>query len=232
MKKLLRYFTAGEIILWAVSVTIVIVSFCIFDRQNYLSLTASLIGVTALIFCSKGNPIGQGLMIIFCLLYAVISLTYSYYGEMMTYLGMSLPMATVSLISWLRNPYGDSKAQVKVNKISKKEFLILVGITAGVTVASYFILKVFGTSNLLTSTFSVTTSFFAAYLTFRRSPYFALAYAFNDIVLIILWIMATIENISYVSVIICFAVFLVNDLHSFIKWKIMEKNQANQIEEP
>ena len=188
-------------------------------------------GVTALIFCAKGNPIGQGLMIIFCLLYAVISYTYSYYGEMMTYLGMSLPMATVSLIAWLRNPFGKSKAQVKVNKVGKKEFLILLGITSAVTVASYFILKVFGTANLLTSTFSVTTSFFAAYLTFRRSPYFALAYALNDIVLIVLWILATIDNISYVSVIICFAVFLVNDIHGFTKWKMMEKNQR-AIEEP
>ena len=231
MKKLFRYFTVGELILWLASVTTVIVSFCLFDRQNYLSLSASLIGVTALIFCAKGNPIGQGMMIVFCLLYGVISLTYSYYGEMMTYLGMSLPMATVSLIAWLRNPFGDSKAQVKVNKVGKKEFLILIGITAAVTVASYFILKTFGTANLLTSTFSVTTSFFAAYLTFRRSPYFALAYAINDIVLIILWIMATIEDISYISVIICFAVFLVNDLHSFIKWKIMEKTQA-MIDEP
>ena len=231
MKKLFRYFTVGEIILWAASIATIIISFCLFDRQNYLSLSASLVGVTALIFCAKGNPIGQGLMIVFSLLYAVISFTYSYYGEMMTYLGMSLPMAAVSLISWLRNPYGDSKAQVKVNKVGKKELIILICITAVVTVASYFILNIFGTANLLTSTFSVTTSFFAAYLTFRRSPYFALAYALNDIVLIILWIMATVEDISYVSVIICFAVFLVNDLHGFIKWKMMEKNQA-QIEEP
>lgn len=231
MKRILRYFTVGELILWAASIATIIISFCLFDRQNYLSLSASLVGVTALIFCAKGNPIGQGLMIIFCLLYAVISYTYSYYGEMMTYLGMSLPMATVSLIAWLRNPFGKSKAQVKVNKVGKKEFLILLGITSAVTVASYFILKVFGTANLLTSTFSVTTSFFAAYLTFRRSPYFALAYALNDIVLIVLWILATIDNISYVSVIICFAVFLVNDIHGFTKWKMMEKNQR-AIEEP
>ena len=231
MKRLLRYFSTGEIILWAASIATIIISFCLFDRQNYLSLCASLVGVTALIFCAKGNPIGQGLMIIFCLLYAVISYTYSYYGEMMTYLGMSLPMATVSLIAWLRNPFGKSKAQVKVNKVGKTEFLALIGMTLAVTVISYFVLNAFGTANLLTSTFSVTTSFFAAYLTFRRSPFFALAYAVNDIVLIILWIMATIDDISYVSVIICFAVFLVNDLHSFIKWRRMEKMQR-EIEEP
>jgi len=211
--------------LWGASIATIVVSFCIFDRQNYLSLCASLIGVTALIFCAKGNPIGQALMMIFSILYAIISFTYAYYGEMMTYLGMSMPMAAVSLISWLKNPYKGNKAEVKINHISRRELLLLIGLSAIITVASYFLLKWFGTANLLTSTFSVATSFFAAYLTFRRSPYFALAYALNDIVLIILWIMATLTDISYISVIICFAVFLVNDLHGFISWKQMEKRQ-------
>lgn len=36
---------------------------------------------------------------------------------------------------------------------------------------------------------------------------------------------ATITDISYVSVIICFVVFLVNDLYGFIIWKRMKKIQ-------
>ena len=34
-------------------------------------------------------------------------------------------------------------------------------------------------------------------LTIFRSPYYAVAYSFNDIVLIILWVLATIENPAY-----------------------------------
>ena len=60
---------------------------------------------------------------------------------------------------------------------------------------------------------------------FRRSPYFALAYAANDVVLIVLWILAARENISYLSVIICFVMFLVNDLYGYFSWKRMEKRQ-------
>ena len=92
-------------------------------------------------------------------------------------------------------------------------------------------LKTFGTANLTASVISVSTSFFAAYLTFRRSPYFALAYGLNDIALIVLWILAVLDDPSYVSVIICFAVFLVNDIHSFVRWKQMEKRQS-KLEEP
>ena len=94
-----------------------------------------------------------------------------------------------------------------------------------VTVIFYFVLRYFNTANLVPSTLSVTTSFIAVYLTFRRSPYFALAYAMNDVVLIVLWILASITDISYLSVVICFVVFFVNDMYGFINWRRMEKKQ-------
>ena len=100
-------------------------------------------------------------------------------------------------------------------------------LTAVVTFVFYFILDHFNTANMIPSTLSVTTSFIAVYLTFRRSPYFALAYAANDVVLIVLWTIAAKENISYLSVTICFVMFLVNDLYGFVSWKRMEKRQMN-----
>ena len=190
-----------------------------------MTLAASLIGVTSLIFNAKGNPIGQALMVVFSLLYGAISYTFSYFGEMITYLGMTGPMALFALIAWLRNPYKGNRAEVAVNKIGKWESAFMYALTTVVTVVFYFILDHFNTANMIPSTISVTTSFIAVYLTFRRSPYFALAYAANDIVLIVLWIFAARENISYLSVIICFVMFLVNDLYGFINWKRMEQRQ-------
>ncbi len=226
MKKLFGYFTRFEITLWVSSVLFITVSFLLFDRSNYLSFIASLVGATALIFNAKGNPIGQFLFIIFGALYGIISYSFAYYGEMITYMGMTVPMAFISLISWLKNPYKNKKSEVEVSGIKKKEIWFLIPITIIVTVVFYFILKEFGTANIVPSTFSVTTSFVAVYLTFRRSPYFALIYAFNDIVLIVLWILATFKDVSYLSVIICFVMFLFNDLYSFINWKRMQKRQA------
>lgn len=94
-----------------------------------------------------------------------------------------------------------------------------------VTAVFYGVLAAFDTANLIISTLSVATSFVAAYLTFRRSPYYALAYAANDVVLIALWTLAAWEDRTYVSVVVCFAAFLVNDLYGFVRWKRMEKRQ-------
>ena len=225
MKKLTNYFSKGELILWGGSAGLILISFFLFDRVNFMTLAASLIGITSLIFSAKGNPIGQALMVVFSLLYGVISYTFSYFGEMITYLGMTGPMALFAFVSWLRNPYNGNHAEVAVNRLENKELVLMYVLTALVTVGFYFILDYFHTANMIPSTLSVTTSFIAVYLTFRRSPYFALAYAANDVVLIVLWIMAAAEDISYLSVIICFVMFLVNDLYGFVSWKRMEKRQ-------
>jgi len=224
-KDLVRYFTKEERWLWLSSVILIIISFCIFDRENYMTLCASLIGVTSLIFNAKGNPFGQLLMVIFSLLYGMISYTFAYYGEMITYLGMTMPMAVFALISWLRNPYNGNRAEVKVNRISRKEVVFMWILAAVVTVVFYFILAYFHTANIIPSTLSVTTSFVAVYLTFRRSPYFAVAYASNDVVLIVLWVLASMSDVRYISVVVCFAAFLVNDIYGFVNWRKMEKRQ-------
>jgi len=228
-RKTTAYFSKTEWILWGSSVLLIVLSFCIFDRENHLTLLASLIGVTSLIFNAKGNPLGQFLMVLFSLLYGIISFTFAYYGEMITYLGMTMPMAFFALVSWLRNPYQGNKAEVKVNTIDSAETRLMWLLTAAVTVVFYFVLAWFNTVNLLPSTLSVTTSFVAVYLTFRRSPYFALAYAANDVVLIVLWVLASIYDIRYVSVVVCFGAFLVNDIYGFISWKNMKIRQSHGV---
>lgn len=229
VKSIVSYFSKSEIMLWVSSVGLIIVSFYIFDRENFLTLAASLIGVTSLIFNAKGNPVGQFLMIIFSLLYGIISFTFAYYGEMLTYLGMTMPMAIFALISWLKNPYNGNKSEVKVNRISKKESIFMWIAAIVVTIIFYFILSAFNTANIVPSTLSVTTSFVAVYLTFRRNPYYAVGYAANDIVLIILWSLAMLENISYFSVVVCFIAFLANDIYGFVSWRKMEKRQSENI---
>lgn len=219
------YFSKAEIALWCSSTALIVISFCIFDRKNYLSLFASLIGVTSLIFNAKGNPFGQFLMVVFSLLYGIISFTFAYYGEMITYLGMTMPMAIFALASWLKNPYNGNRAEVKVNSIGKIETFFMCVITVMVTVLFYFVLALFKTANIVPSTLSVTTSFIAVYLTFRRSPYFALAYAANDIVLIVLWVLASISEIRYISVVVCFAAFFVNDIYGYINWQKIKARQ-------
>jgi len=223
--KIKKYFSRNDIILWLVSVAVTVISFCIFDRKNYMTLCASLTGVTSLIFNAKGNPLGQLLMVVFSLMYGIISYSFSYYGEMITYIGMTMPMAVFALISWLRKPFEGNRAEVKVNSISIYECTFMWVLTALVTWVFYFILKYFNTANIIPSTLSVTTSFLAVYLTFRRSPFFAIAYAANDVILIILWILASMHDTRYISVVVCFMAFLANDIYGYISWKKMKLRQ-------
>ena len=226
-KSALNYFSAGELILWCSSIFLIVASFSVFDRTNYTTLTASVIGATSLIFTAKGNPIGQLFMVIFSIMYGIISYTFSYYGEMVTYLGMTAPMTVFSLVSWLRNPFSGNHAEVKVNSIKKHEIVFMLALTAIVTAVFFFVLDFFQTANIIPSTLSVATSFLAVYLIFRRSAYYALAYAANDIVLIVLWALATVSDISYLSVAICFVMFLANDIYGFVNWLKMQRRQKN-----
>lgn len=225
LRSLFGYFTRSEKILWCSSVLLIVVTFAVFDRESYMTLSASLIGATSLIFNAKGNPIGQALIVIFSIIYGVISYSFAYYGEMITYLGMTAPMAVFALFSWLRNPFQGNRAEVRVNTVRLPEIGFMLILTAAVTVVFYFILKFFHTANLIPGTLSVTTSFIAVYLTFRRSAFFALAYAANDIVLIFLWVYAAMTDTSYISVAVCFVMFLVNDIYGFANWLKIKQRQ-------
>lgn len=145
---ILKYFSKGEITLWSMSALLILISFLIFDRERYVTLIASLIGVTSLIFNAKGNPLGQFLIIIFSVIYSMISFSFAYYGEMITYLGMTTPMAIAALISWLRNPFEGNRSEVRVNKLEKKEIIFMFILTAVVSVVFFFILGALDTVNL------------------------------------------------------------------------------------
>lgn len=216
--------------LWLFSLAVILLSGLIsavmFKKTDILSLTASAIGVTALIFVAKGQVLGQLLTVLFAIFYGIISVLFTYYGEMITYLFMTAPMAVLTAIEWIKHPY-HSTQEVAVHKASRRQLFIMSLLAILTTSVFYFILKALGTANLLFSTISVTTSFVASYLTFLRSPYYAAGYAANDVVLIILWTLASVEDFSYLPMIACFVMFLANDLYGFYNWKKMQQRQLS-----
>ena len=117
---------------------IIVVSNIFSANVNVLTLVASCVGVTSLIIAAKGNVWSQILMILFSILYGIISWQFHYWGEML------------------------------------------------------------------------------------RSSYYAVGYAANDIILIVLWIMATIKDPSYFSVTIIFTIFFFFDLYGFVSWRKRE----------
>ena len=218
--------TKFEFNLWLISLLVVCSSAFLSGIENILYTIAAAIGVTALIFVSKGDVIGQIITVIFSIFYGIISLTFNYYGEMITYVFMTTPMAILATISWYKHPFKDR--EVEVNHISKNEIIFMFILSIFVTFVFYLILDFLNTPNIFFSTLSITTSFIASYLTFRRSPYYALAYSANDIVLMILWCLASFLDIKYLSMVLCFFMFLFNDLYGFINWKRIKYSQEKK----
>lgn len=221
-----RRLTRFELGLWICSMAMTVISFVASGDGHVLSLIASLIGATALIFVARGEVPGMVLSLVFAILYAVISLEFRYYGEMITYLCMSAPISLASIISWIRHPYRDT-TQVQISRLKRGHVGVLLALTALVTVAFYFILEYFDTANLEVSTVSVATSFLASGLLVLRSPIYAVAYMVNDVVLIVLWVMACLSDLSYLPMVMCFAMFLVNDSYCFFNWMRMRRAQES-----
>ena len=224
----MKSFTKFELGLWAVSVSVVTASFIIGGNFRVLTLIASLIGVTALIFVAKGDVTGQVLTVVFSVLYSVISFEFTYYGEMITYMFMTAPIAAMSVYTWIRHPEEKGKREVSIARLSLKKTIMLCITAVIVTVIFYFILRYFNNANLLFSTISITTSFLASALMLFRSSAYALAYGANDIILIILWVMASLEDMAYLPMVMCFAMFLVNDIYSFYSWQKRKKLQEEK----
>ena len=194
MNNPIKSLTRREWCLWLASLAVVLIANQITPELDPLTMTAALVGVTSLVFAAKGNVWSQVLMIVFSILYGVISFRFHYWGEMITYLGMTLPMAVWSTVTWLKNPSKENGSEVAIQTLARSHLAALAASTVAVAAVFYYILKLLDTPNLFFSTVSIITSFLAAALTMLRSSYYAVGYAANDVVLIVLWVMASMKN--------------------------------------
>jgi len=58
-----------------------------------------------------------------------------------------------------------------------------------------------------------------------RNPWYALAYGANDVVLIVLWVLAALRDRSSLPMVFCFLMFLANDLYGYRNWRRMKRRQ-------
>ena len=221
MNNPIKELTKREWLIWLCSLIIVLVSNLLTADLDILTLAAALIGVTSLIFAAKGNVWAQILMVVFSILFR-----FRYWGEMITYLGMTMPMAVWSAITWFKNPSEGNSSEVAIQKLTRRHVIWLTVSTVIVTVLFYYILMLLDTPNIVFSTISIVTSFLAAALTMLRSSYYAVGYAANDVILIVLWFLASLENPAYIPVVVNFVIFFANDMYGFVSWKKREVRQA------
>ena len=225
MKKIFAYFTKFEWGLLVGSIAMLTFAFVINPNKDVLTFVGSLIGAVALVFLAKANITGQLLTILFSTLYGIVSFKNHYYGEVITYVCMTMPSNIVSIVTWLKHPFQGQQTQVEIAEVGAKKTIAILAVSAVVTVAFYFVLKALGTASLIVSTISIFTSSVAVLFGIFRSKYYAIGYATNDVVLIVLWVIATIKDSSNLCMVLCFVVFLVSDLYAFVNWTKLQKQQ-------
>lgn len=234
MNKLFKSWKWYELLFLGISELTIILCFVFSVDKNWLSLVNSLIGVFAVLTVAKGLVYAPIVNIVYTGFYIALSISQSYWGEVIICVCLAFPMCIVAIITWLKNRSNENKDIVKINSIKGKEYGYLALGTAVLTVALYFLLRALNTNQLIISTISLVTSAAAEYLLLRRSPIYALGFVLNDIVLITLWSMSVVsEGLQFLPSVICFCVFFFNDLYGFFNWikeYKKQKAQTNNIE--
>lgn len=228
MKNPFQRLTRFERMLYLLSLAIITGTFLLSQPRDYSVWLAAVLGVTSLIFIAKGEVLGQALMVVFSVFYGAVSWYHRYYGEVLTYLGMTAPMAVFTAAVWLRHPFQGSR-EVEIRRMRGGQWGMMLLLAAVVTGGSYFVLRALETANLALSTVSVATSFCAVWLTLMRSSLYAVGYALNDLVLVALWMLAAGQEPSCLPMAACFLVFFVNDSYGFVSWRRMERRQLAKL---
>lgn len=193
--------------------------------KNVLSLICSLFGTVGILFIAKGVILGQYLTLIYAVFYIILSFFSGYYGECILILITTLPGCICAIVTWRKHLTG-AQGKVQIGKLRKWEYFALAGGIAVITFLAYFVLRALNTNQLEISTISFITSLGAAYMLIRRSPYYAVFYLLNDIILIVLWSCAYVAGETVLPSIICFVIFLFNDSYGLYNWLHRSKTEG------
>ena len=226
VKKIFGKWHIAELILYFAGLALIVTMSVCFGA-SWISAITGIFGLSCVIFAAKGKVIGiffTWLMIVF---YSILSYKNKYYGEVFINACLMFPMTIISLVAWIKNLGKDYV--VKVNSIKKSEIITVFCVAAVAFVAFYFILRALNTSQLLVSTISIVTSVLATYFQSRRSKYGFLAFLFNDVVLCVLWLFATLEDIKNVAMLTAVALYVISDIYGFISWGVLQKRQQKEI---
>lgn len=217
MKKIFKDWNIFEILFLLISIIMIILSGIIF-KGEIISVTMSILAVSVAILQAKGKVISQCIGLLVAVLYSIISFKNKYYGEVIIYITLMIPLYILSVISWIKNK-NEKTQTVNKSTIQKKEWIILIFLNLVLFIILYQILKYLNTSQLLISSLSMITSVMATYLIARRSKYSFLFYLLNDIILILLWGIPVITgNFSLIPVLLDPIILFINDVYGFKNW--------------
>lgn len=224
MKKLFKGWSWVELTLLIASPIIVLVVGVVFE-SDVLTVIASIVGIICALLLAKGLVIGQFFGIAIAVLYSIVSFKNKFYGEMLVYLVIMLPMYIWGIVEWIRHRNIERK-RVEVNSITWKEWVIVSLCSVLAFIGFYFFLRALNTRELFISTLSVIDNVFATYLLARRSKYGFISYIVNDLILIVLWGIPVVQgDWVLLAMLINPVINLINDTYGVVNWTKMQRNQ-------
>lgn len=222
MKKIFYDWTSFEIVLLIVSLFSVIVT-GIICNSSILTISCSIVGIICALTQAKGKVISQFIGLLVVGLYSILSYQNRFYGEVLIYLFIMLPLFISGIISWNKNLDNQTKV-VNSSELLKKEWIVLTIITSIAFPILYSLLQYFKTSQLIVSTLSIIASLIATYLVARRSKYGFLFYMANDIILFVLWgTQVVVENFALIPMLVNPVITFINDAYAWNGWNKREK---------
>lgn len=118
MNKIFKDWSLFEKILLFMSITLITIS-GIITKSEILTVLTSLVSILCALLQAKGKVISQFVGVLVIILYSIVSFQNQYYGEVIIYVLVLLPMYLVGIYSWMTNT-NDATNTVKQNDLSKK----------------------------------------------------------------------------------------------------------------
>lgn len=194
-------------------------------ESNLTTTLSSIIGIITALLIAKGKNLGQVFGLISALLYSFVSLRNKFYGEVIIYMFIMLPMYLIGILSWIKHQSKKTNT-IQINNIKLKEWIIVSIICVFAFLGIYYLLSFFKTKELFISALSVVSSLFAIYLGIRRSRYSFYFYIMNDFILIALWGIPVINGeIALFPMLFNPIINFINDSYGIYNWGKLEQIQ-------
>ena len=187
-------------------------------KCNFLTIICAFIGFFSAFNQGKGKVIGQIIGLAVCVLYSIVSYQNKYYGEVIIYIVIILPLYSIGIYTWMKNK-NEQSSRVNQSEISKNEWLIIALTSILLYYLLYLLLKYFNTNSIYISTLSMVINLIATYLLVRRSRYSFLFYIVNAVILFTLWTIPVIDgDIMQIPLVFDALLLFANDIYALKNW--------------
>ncbi len=186
--------------------------------QALISLTYTICGILYTALAGKGRVICYLFGITATCCYSYLAYNNDLYGNFLLNIGYYLPMQIIGIILWNRHLKKDKKEIIKT-KLSKKERLILTGITTKLCIIMVAFLKTSNDTAPILDGITTILSILGMYLTVKRCIEQWLIWIIVNSLAIMMWLKVSMSNHETYSTVIVWSVYLVMGIYFYFQWR-------------